>query len=100
MAHLSHLRAFACPALPPSCLLLQTTADQWMQASTPSALAHHSPPNLHVAPTPSYPLLPTPRAGNRLYIMSISAKSLQWRKHSDTLLKIRDSFTLPQKALV
>lgn len=36
-------------------------------------------------------------AGNRLYILAVNAKSLQWRKHSDVLLKIRDSFEVPEK---
>lgn len=35
--------------------------------------------------------------GNRLYILAVNAKSLQWRKHSDVLLKIRDSFEVPEK---
>lgn len=38
--------------------------------------------------------------GNRLYILAVNAKSLQWRKHSDVLLKIRDSFEVPEKLVV
>ncbi|KAL4448957.1 hypothetical protein ABPG77_007674 [Micractinium sp. CCAP 211/92] len=38
--------------------------------------------------------------GNRLYILAVNAKSLQWRKHSEVLLKIRDSFEVPEKAAV
>ncbi|KAL4422711.1 hypothetical protein ABPG75_008908 [Micractinium tetrahymenae] len=38
--------------------------------------------------------------GNRLYILAVNAKSLQWRKHSDVLLKIRDSFEVPEKVVV
>ena len=38
-------------------------------------------------------------AGNRLYIMSVNAKSIQWRKHSADLLNIRNSFTVPLKEL-
>ncbi|PSC73193.1 domain-containing 4 [Micractinium conductrix] len=37
--------------------------------------------------------------GNRLYIMSVNAKSIQWRKHSADLLNIRNSFTVPLKEL-
>lgn len=38
--------------------------------------------------------------GNRAYILSISAKSVQWRKHSDALLSIRDSFAVPSKEII
>ena len=36
-------------------------------------------------------------AGNRLYMLAARSNSRQWRKAGDKLVKIRDSFTVPQK---